>query len=56
MFLFWFFSVLLHLFFKKKKIEKTEKYKKQCMYVDIGTCVPWMVIETKFLNFVSLVA
>ena len=42
------------VYYKKKK-KKSEKYKKQCVFVYIGTCVPWMAIETKFLNFVSLV-
>ena len=32
----------------KKKIEKSEKYKNSVCYVYIGTCVPWIVIETKF--------
>ena len=31
-----------------KKIEKSEKYKNSVCYVYIGTCVPWMTIETKF--------
>ena len=38
---------------KKGKIRKIQK---QCMFVYIGTCVPWMAFEKKFLNFVSLVA
>ena len=25
-----------------------KKIQKQCVYVYIGTCVPWMAIETKF--------
>ena len=32
----------------KKKIEKLEKYKNNVCFVYIGTCVPWMAIETKF--------
>ena len=37
-------------------MEKSEKYKNS-VFVYIGTCVPWMAIETKFsLNFVSFVA
>ena len=32
------------------------KIQKQCMFVYISTCIPWMAIEMKFLNFVSLVA
>ena len=31
------------------------KIQKQCVFVYISTYVPWMEIETKFLNFVSLV-
>ena len=42
------FSVLFILFFILKKIEKLEKYKNSVCFVYIGTCVPWMVIETKF--------
>ena len=34
----------------KKKIEKSEKYKNSVCYVSIGTCVPWMAIETKFFK------
>ena len=52
MFLFGCFSVLFILFFKfKKKIEKSEKYKNSVCFVYIGTCVPWMTIETKFSKF-----
>ena len=32
----------------KKKIEKSEKNTKTVCFVYIGTCVPWMAIETKF--------
>ena len=32
----------------KKKFEKSEKYKNIVCFVYIGTCVPWMAIETKF--------
>ena len=46
MFLFGCFLVLFILFLKK--IEKSEKYKNIVCYVYIGTCVPWMAIETKF--------
>ena len=46
------FSVLIILFFniksKKKKLKKSEKYKNSVCFVYIGTCVPWMAIETKF--------
>ena len=31
-----------------KKFEKSEKYKNNVCFVYIGTCVPWMAIETKF--------
>ena len=48
MFLFGYFLVLLFFFFhKRKKIEKLEKYKNS-VFLNIGTCVPWMAIETKF--------
>ena len=47
MFLFGFFSVLfIYLFFFK--FEKSEKYKNSVCFMCIGTCVPWMAIETKF--------
>ena len=45
------FSFSLFCFLYKnflKKFEKTEKYKNSVCYVYIGTCVPWMAIETKF--------
>ena len=29
-------------------MEKSEKYKNSVCYVYIGTCVPWITIETKF--------
>ena len=49
MFLFIYFQFLFILFFKKEKEkEKSEKYKNSVCYVYIGTCVPWMAIETKF--------
>ena len=32
----------------KKKLKKLEKYKNSVCFVYIGTCVPWMAIETKF--------
>ena len=47
MFLFGYFSVLLCFVFHIKKIEKSEKYKSSVCFVYIGTCVPWMAIETK---------
>ena len=31
-----------------KKMKKLEKYKNSVCYVYVGTCVPWMAIETKF--------
>ena len=49
-----FFFFLLFSFLNKKG--KIRKIQKQCMFVYIGTCVPWMAFEKKFLNFVSLVA
>ena len=37
------------LFIKIKiKIEKSEKYKNYVCFVYIGTCLPWIAIETKF--------
>ena len=47
MFLFVYFQFLVN-FFKFKKNEKSEKYKNSMCFVYIGTCVPWMAIETKF--------
>ena len=38
----------MYFVFDIKKIEKLEKYKKSVGFVYIGTCVPWMSIETKF--------
>ena len=49
MFLFVVFSFIF--FFHIKKIEKSEKYKNSVCFVYIGTCVPWMAIETKFSKF-----
>ena len=45
------FSVLIFFFFDIKIkffFEKSEKYKNNVCYMYIGTCVPWMAIETKF--------
>ena len=45
------FSVLFHfvLHKNKNKIEKLEKkIQKLCAFLYIGSCVPWMTIETKF--------
>ena len=44
MFLFGCFSIFVYFAFHKKKIEKI----KSVCFVYIGTCVPWMAIETKF--------
>ena len=43
---FFVFFCFILLFIKKKK--KKWKIQKLCVYMYIGTCVPWMVIETKF--------
>ena len=57
MFLFVYFSVLLYFVLHKNKkikiwkfwkIRKIRKIQKQCVFVYIDTCVPWMAIETKF--------
>ena len=40
------FVLFFHIKIKKKK--KSEKYKNSVCFVYIGTCVPWMAIETKF--------
>ena len=58
MFLFLLFLVLLYFFSIKikNKILKNQKNTKIVCVVYIGACVPWMAFETKFLNFVSLVA
>ena len=39
--------VFISLVFKIKE-KKLEKYKNSVCFVYIGTCVPWMAIETKF--------
>ena len=46
---------VLFLSFLNKKGGNFEKYKHR-VFVYIGTCVPWMIFETKFVNFVSLIA
>ena len=46
-FIFYFFSVV-YFVFHIKKIEKSKKYKNNVCFVYIGTCVPWIAIETKF--------
>ena len=38
------------LYKKNKKLEKLEKYKNSVCFVYIGTCIPWMAIETKFFK------
>ena len=43
LFVFSFVYFIFHI-----KIEKSEKYKNSVCFVYIGTCVPWMAIETKF--------
>ena len=53
LFLFFFFSVLVFFFFSYKNNNnnwKIKKIQKQCMFVYIGTCVPWMAIETNFFK------
>ena len=54
MFLFGYFSALLYFVLHIKRInfffEKSEKYKNSMCFVYIGTCVPWMAIETNFSN------
>ena len=46
--IFRFFFVLFFFTKKIKKNEKLEKYKNNVCFVYIGTCVPWIAIETKF--------
>ena len=55
LFLFGCLIFILFCFQNKNKKEKSENIK-TVYFVYIGTCVPWMAIETNFLNFVSLVA
>ena len=52
MFLFDYFQFCFIIFFikkslKKLKNQKKKKIQKQCVFVYIDTCVPWMAIETK---------
>ena len=54
LFLFVFFLVLVYFFFSYKKNWKIRKIQKQCVFVYISTCVPWMAIETKFSKFCIL--
>ena len=53
MILFSYFSILLcfvfHIKIKNKKLKNKKNTKTVC-YVYIGTCVPWMGIETKFFK------
>ena len=50
MFLFGYFSILFYFVFdiKIKKNLNKKKQKNSVCFVYIGTCVPWMAIETKF--------
>ena len=41
---------------KKKQTNKQTNKNKNTVFVYVGTCVPLMAIETKFLNFVCLIA
>ena len=45
---FLFFALFCFSYKNLKKIEKLEKHKNSVCFVYIGTCVPWMAIETKF--------
>ena len=47
------FSVLLCFFFSYKNLKnwKKKNYKNSVCFMYIGTCVPWMAIETKFSKF-----
>ena len=47
MFLFGCFLAFVYFCFSLKKNEK-KKIQKLCVYVYIGTYVPWMATETKF--------
>ena len=44
------FFYFFYCFQEKKNNKKIEKIQKQCMFVYIGTCVPWMANETRFLK------
>ena len=46
--MFFFVFSFVYLFFDIKKKLKNQKNTKTVYYVYIGTCVPWMAIETKF--------
>ena len=47
-FFFFFVFSFVYFVFHIKNNEKSEKYKNSVYFVYIGTCVPWMAIETKF--------
>ena len=42
------FQCCFILFFIIKKKLKKKKIQKKCVFVYIGTCVPWMAIKTEF--------
>ena len=48
LFVFSFIYFVFHIKIKKNWKKKSEKYKNSVCFVYIGTCVPWMAIETKF--------
>ena len=48
MFLFVFSFVYFVFYIKIKNFKKQENTKNSVCFVYIGTCVPWMAIETKF--------
>ena len=50
LFLFGCLVFILFCFQNKNKNKKSEKYKNSVCFVYIGTCVPWMAIETKFFK------
>ena len=53
MFLLFIFSFVYFVFYIKikKKFWKIRKYKNSVYFVYIGTCVPWIAIETKLSKF-----
>ena len=44
------FFISFIAFKKRRIIKKIEKIQKQCMFVYISICVPWMANETRFLK------
>ena len=46
--MFLFVFSFIYFVFDIKNIEKSKKYKNSMYFMYIGTCVPWMVFETKF--------